>query len=73
MGTPIYMAPEALHGKRIPFKSDIYSLGIILHFMIVKEVPDYYEKVVPAKFNLPIVYSQDLLDLLTSLLKVDLI
>ena len=31
VGTPIYMAPEQLAGTEVSVKSDLYSLGLVLH------------------------------------------
>ncbi len=38
-GTPYYIAPEQLCGRRDYFQSDIYSLAIILYEMLTGELP----------------------------------
>jgi serine/threonine-protein kinase len=39
-GTPAYMAPEQLAGSEVSVRSDIYSLGLILHEMFTGKRPD---------------------------------
>ena len=39
MGTPDYMAPEQVNGRRGDLRSDIYSLGAILYEMTAGKVP----------------------------------
>ena len=39
VGTPEYMSPEQVEGKRADQCSDIYSLGIILFEMVAGKVP----------------------------------
>lgn len=39
LGTPFYMSPEQINGEEIDSRSDLYSTGIVLYFMITKKKP----------------------------------
>jgi CHASE2 domain-containing sensor protein/tRNA A-37 threonylcarbamoyl transferase component Bud32 len=39
LGTPSYMSPEQLAGKRVTGQSDIFSLGVMLYQMVTGQLP----------------------------------
>lgn len=39
LGTPEYMSPENARGDRVEFRSDIYSLGVLIFEMFTGDVP----------------------------------
>jgi len=41
-GTPIYIAPEVVSGKRYDTRADIYSLGMVLYNLMNDQCPPFY-------------------------------
>ncbi|MFG0332631.1 MAG: protein kinase, partial [Maioricimonas sp. JB049] len=39
VGTPAYMAPEQLRGSRVDARADLFSLGCVMHYMLVGHSP----------------------------------
>ena len=74
-GTPITMSPEILNGKEnlISNKSDIWSLGIIIYYMLFKEYPyngNEYQIIqqIESKKQLKTINNKDLDDLIKQML-----
>ena len=43
VGTPLYMAPESFKKSYYSFKTDIYSIGVVLYEMLVGSTPNEAE------------------------------
>ncbi len=39
MGTPSYMSPEQVSGSEVDTRSDLFSLGIVLYYMLTEQKP----------------------------------
>jgi serine/threonine protein kinase len=39
MGTPLFISPEQARGEKVDFRTDIYSLGVMLYQMIIGRLP----------------------------------
>ncbi len=71
IGTTNYMAPEVFERAAVPFKGDIYSLGLILHFMMVKDLPSIKLNVRSDVYSIPSIYSDDIVFLMKMMLKAN--
>lgn len=39
MGTPLYMSPEQIHGKKVDHRSDLYSFGVTCYYLLTGKAP----------------------------------
>ncbi len=56
IGTMDYWAPELWKKMPVQFKSDMYSLGLVLYFMMAKKLP-HYSEVKSGELRVPEEYS----------------
>ena len=79
VGTPYYLSPEIVQNKPYNFKSDIWSLGIILYEMVALKMPfDATSlpmlslKIIRGSYNpVPSSFSKDIKNLIACMLQVD--
>lgn len=79
IGTPYYLSPEIVTGKPYSYKSDIWSLGVLLYEMMALKMPFDANslpilslKIMKGNYDpLPYFYSKDLRLLVMSMLHVD--
>lgn len=59
LGSPKYMSPEQVEGKRVDGRSDIFSLGTVLYEMLTKQVPFTGDNVTTMMYKILYVAPED--------------
>lgn len=79
VGTPYYMSPEVCENKPYTFKSDVWALGCVLyelctleHAFLADNLLGLVYKIVKGNYDdIPEIYSQDMKDLVATILNKD--
>ncbi|XP_020808794.1 serine/threonine-protein kinase Nek2-like [Drosophila serrata] len=74
VGTPVYMSPELVRGRRSDWKSDVWALGCVVYEMCALRPPfhELCERIVQGVFlRIPAVYCSDLQETISAMLAVD--
>ena len=51
LGTPAFSSPEQLRGEELNARSDMYSVGATLHFLLTGHAPFEEQKITPRTVN----------------------
>ena len=79
VGTPYYLSPEIIEGRDYTFKTDLWSLGVILYEMCALSPPFKANnlnflalKIVKGNYSpIPAIFSTDIREIIAKLLNVD--
>lgn len=69
LGTPSYMSPEQLSGKKVDGRSDLFSLGVMLYQMVTGKLPFQGESMATLMYKIANEPHQDIAELKPELAK----
>jgi CHASE2 domain-containing sensor protein/tRNA A-37 threonylcarbamoyl transferase component Bud32 len=69
LGTPSYMSPEQLSGKKVDGRSDLFSLGVMLYQMVTGKLPFQGESMATLMYRIANEPHQDIAELKPELAK----
>ena len=69
LGTPSYMSPEQLSGKKVDGRSDLFSLGVMLYQMVTGKLPFSGESMATLMYKIANEPHQDIAELKPELAK----